>query len=680
MKARHPVLVLALIAIFAVAGKCLPPPPPPDAPLRVTTVDLPSAAEPAETPGTPGVVVTNPNLITQFGGADFSLNSVRYTRWRSQRWVWRPDAIVILVAGFGGGANNFKILAEDLIPRMKEDHGLDIEVWGFHRRSNQLEDREGVLIADDLDDPLVALDWYYGAELGLTLHPALAAGPNRRANFYNTSDDIPFLANWTSQVFSQDIDAVVEAARARAKNDNVFLGGHSAGTGFTARYASTDFDFSGLGPADPGYAKLRGLILLEGGGGSTAGSALSEDSLDRIEARFDGGLFAAVRDNAPRCVNGDPCTLATEATDCAAASVPLCTPPVAAYAAVGGLSPRVTAASEPVALQGRTDPDGGQVILQVDQGAPGNSAVAKVPDLGLLALFVPPSTVDALFGTFLDDDGLTATFLSAAIATSMGGPGPIVGGLQTWQGITEGPLPPEPDLGPPPTTLPAPRWGQEKEVVDIDRMRSTFLAADSNAADWYYAASGLSVTSVPGVCDIGTSCEAFVCTGGTNVGGGCFLHEHCGKECLVGDLGAGCSQNSDCTQSVGLDSTALSVGRGRSDIVNLTQAANIDVPVICFGGSNGLTPVPGNYVAFASSIGPCTAPSCDGSTTRVVDETFPNEAFPTFGDVAGGFEVYISEGFAHNDITTAEDDANNNVVGPLSDFIARNVERWRHHW
>ena len=44
--------------------------------------------------------------------------------------------------------------------------------------------------------------------------PALAAGPNRRAVYYNSTDDIPFLANWTVQVASRDIDAIVEAARA----------------------------------------------------------------------------------------------------------------------------------------------------------------------------------------------------------------------------------------------------------------------------------------------------------------------------------------------------------------------------------------------------------------------------------------------------------------------------------
>src|SRR5262249_24814076 len=62
-----------------------------------TTVDVPSTAAPAHTPGSPGVTVTNPKLLTQLGNASFSLNNARYTRFRSQRPGHAPDAILILV-------------------------------------------------------------------------------------------------------------------------------------------------------------------------------------------------------------------------------------------------------------------------------------------------------------------------------------------------------------------------------------------------------------------------------------------------------------------------------------------------------------------------------------------------------------------------------------------------------
>jgi pimeloyl-ACP methyl ester carboxylesterase len=612
-------------------------------------VVIPSGAEPAETPGTPGVDNNDyPNLVTQFGGAGFSLNNASYTRYFCGDGTAAPDAVLILVPGFEGGASSFKMLAENSVPRALA-RGINLEVWAFDRRGHQIEDRAGIEIARDATNALVALDWYYGAELGLALHPDLVAGPNRRAIFHDNHADTAFIANWTELVFSRDIDAVVEAARAVAVNQNVFLGGHSAGTGFTARYASTDLNLTGVGSPDPGYGKLRGLVLLEGGGGSTAGDPPTEGELDQIEDRADGGLFAAVRDDAPRCADGTACV---DDSECAGVGQGTCTQPTSAYALVPGiLNPRILAAGEVTAVQGLTDPDGGENIIGVPQGGnrcvagsnPGtgcvddseclgggtceeNTAIAQVPDLGTLVV-LGDTTADGGLGSFVDDDGFVSS-LATFVRTSVGGPGPVVGGLVTWLDITEGPLPDGlfVDNGPAPTTLPASVWGVEAEVTRMSRLRSTFIAGKTNFTDWYYASSGLGTTSgLPG-----------------------------------------------------LDSSALSLdppaGRGRRDIENLTQAANIDIPVICFGGSNGLTPVPASYLAFADSIGACAAPSCSGSTPRVVDATMPSEAFPTFGDVDGGYEVHISEGYAHVDVVTAEDGTHNRVIGPLVDFVARNLQ------
>ena len=587
----------------------------------ITTADIPSSAMPPNTPGSLGVTVMNAKLLTQLG-ASANLNHARYTRFELDDSGAQPDAILILIPGFEGGSANFRILAQNLLKRAKADHNLRLEVWAVDRRTNQLEDTAGLELAEASLDAGLAMNWLFGDELSLPLDPRLS----RRAVFYNAQDDVPFMANWTNLVFSRDIDALVEAALQRARNGNVFLGGHSAGTGFTARYAATDFDIRTTcdGVPDPGYQKLRGLVLLEGFGGSTAGaSEVTDDTLDRVIAKFDGGLFGAVRDNAPRCVDGTtPCAVATEATDCAGQTPPKCTPPMPAFSIVpGALNPRVFAVANAGAIQGVTDPNTGQVIFQVDMGAPGNNAQAKVPDLAGLVL-IPPATPEAALGTFINKNGTIAHALSF-VATSVGEPGPIVNGLLTWRDILHGPLMPGPDLGPAPTTLPAPKWGMDKEVTRIDRVGWAFFSGNTDFTDWYYPLAGPSTTD-----------------------------------------------------GLNLDTTKLSapppLGRGRCDIENLTQAANIDIPVIAFSGTAGLATVPGVYTAFAQSIGPCTAPSCDG-TPRVVDASSPNPAFPTFGDVAGGFQVFVNEGFAHLDVVTAEDNADNHVVGPLADFLARNA-------
>ena len=205
----------------------------------VTTIDIPSAAEPPNTPGSPGVTATNEKLLAQLG-PNANLNNARYTRFELDDSGAQADAILILVPGFEGGAANFRILAQELLDRAQADHGLRLEVWAFDRRGAQLEDLEGLDIAEAAIDPLLAGNWLFGTELSLPLDTRLS----RHAVFYNAQDDIPFMANWTNLVFSRDIDAVVSATLGQARNQNVFLGGHSAGTGFTARYAATDFNLT----------------------------------------------------------------------------------------------------------------------------------------------------------------------------------------------------------------------------------------------------------------------------------------------------------------------------------------------------------------------------------------------------------------------------------------------------
>jgi hypothetical protein len=176
-------------------------------------------------------------------------------------------------------------------------------------------------------------------------------------------------------------------------------------------------------------------------------------------------------------------------------------------------------------------------------------------------------------------------------------------------------------------------------------LTSLLFSGGVNFGDSYFAASGLGVTNAEGTCVSGM--------------------------CATGNVGAGCTNAGQCTVSLGLDSTPLSVTRGRPDIENLTEATSIDIPVIGFGGTNGLTPTKGSFKAFADSIGTCTAASCDGVTARVVD---PQTINTGYGNINGGFEVYLSEGYAHIDVLSAEDDAaHNNVYDPLMAFLLRNV-------
>ena len=597
--------------------------------LEQQTLRIASAAQPKQTPGSPGVVVDNPKLLAQFGAGGPDLNQAVYTRYYlSNAAELQPDAILVLMPGFEGGATNFAVLADQLIRRIRDEATMVIEIWAMDRRSELLEDRVGLELAEQEQDPQLGLDFLFGEQLGLDLDPRLQEGPNRRLITYNISSDVPFIANWTPLVHSLDIDAVVTRARETARAGNVFLGGHSAGTGFAANYAATDFD-PATDSVEAGYQKIRGLILLEGGG-SGVQEQPDADLLDRIEARFDGGLFGAVRDQAPRCIDGlTACTVETETNDCAAFSNTSCTEPTPAYA-TSVINTATFAAGELVAMDGDFSGDTGLSILQQDQnGISGNNALAVVPELLPVRFLLggKPGTSISLYGQYLDDDGLGAA-AAPFLATSIGALGPEVDGLTTWLNPDET-LPEDvfTDNGPAPTEPRRGRvWGVEVEVSDFNgRIVPVTYRGESNFFDWYYPSSGLIVT-----------------------------------------------------EGLGLDTTDLSApppqGRGRTDIDNRTQAARIDIPVIGFAASNGLTPVPGSFLDFAQAIAPCAAPSCDGMTARVLEAEQPSVAFPSYGEIAGGFEVHISDGYAHVDVLTANDGEGNNVIGPLLQFIQRNSQ------
>src|SRR5262249_57311726 len=120
------------------------------------------------------------------------------------------------------------------------------------------------------------------------------------------------------------------------------------------------------------------------------------------------------------------------------------------------------------------DPNGGENIIRVDQGAPGNNAVAKVPDLATLSA-LPRATADGGLGEFLDDDGVVAS-IAPFVAASLGGPGPAIDGVMHWLAITQaasfppcpGPGCLTPNNGPPPTTISGAQWGQAKGGTPIN--------------------------------------------------------------------------------------------------------------------------------------------------------------------------------------------------------------------
>lgn len=126
-----------------------------------------------------------------------------------------PRGTIVFVPGFLGGATNFDALARRLVLAAP-----GWAVWAWDRRANGLEDRRGFTSPDP---------WAYYQNYPLP--------------------DFPFLKDWGLKVHLDDLEQVVDWARASGP---VVLAGHSLGASLASLFALYRGD------------KISGLILLDG--------------------------------------------------------------------------------------------------------------------------------------------------------------------------------------------------------------------------------------------------------------------------------------------------------------------------------------------------------------------------------------------------------------------------------
>lgn len=122
---------------------------------------------------------------------------------------------LILVPGFLGGATSFEALARRLVLAAP-----GWEVWAWDRRANGLEDRKGFSTPDP---------WAYYQKYQMP--------------------EVAFLKDWGLRVHLEDLERVVDQARARGP---VVLAGHSLGASLASLFALYRPE------------KISGLILLDG--------------------------------------------------------------------------------------------------------------------------------------------------------------------------------------------------------------------------------------------------------------------------------------------------------------------------------------------------------------------------------------------------------------------------------
>jgi pimeloyl-ACP methyl ester carboxylesterase len=588
---------------------------------RVTQeiVEIPGYVEP-HTPGSgmpEEVLLDDDHPIVRLLGPDPDLNKVTYIRtafeaasersFRFRRGHRRPRTIVILIPGFLGGGTTFDPLARQLVERNRGK----VEVWAVDRRPNQLEDRVGAMHAvDGAEDPLCTMTppdpdcpifqgaQFYFPDLDLDpagnfpgpedkdvnldgdLDPQLPLvdplGVSRTAINLEQDDVRGFFAYWGIDTYARDWKILAERAREIVGHDGVVvMGGHSQGTGWATAFAAYDFD-PDPDVVDAGHSHLDGLVLIEGGG--LGPGSLNKPKINLYEFTVIGtagfSLPAFLEDFS---------------------GIPL--------VALGN-------SGEVASIAGHFQPDEPSLIQRTPTFGTGLVSI----------LLSAPATNEAVAGFFLDDDFSPIGAFRASIGFSDNGPNSALdfgmgllpfylagpandgSGLRSWipsSDVDETCVDPlvSPgcaivDNGPPSAPddpLARPKTnGVEREVSEIqDFLQTQFGKA--NGFEWYFVDTRV-----------------------------------------------------DLDFTYGRDSSELVASfverDGNEGPLVITQNANVDIPVLGIGGSNGLAPEPKSFDRYLSSI-----------ATPEEDQ-----------------HVVILEGYAHVDPTIASD---NEAVDAIDEFV-----------
>jgi hypothetical protein len=556
----------------------------------------PGSGDPLEAAVTP--------TLAALVGASPDLNRTQSVR--TGAILARPRAVLILMPGFLGGASTFDPLARDLVQAL----GGALQVWAIDRRSNQVEDRRGAFVArlkaevgaKTADPALIQKGLEEGVRFyfspvdldddGLADPPfELPDASGASSSFLRLAqDDLRFAAWWGVDTVVRDWRALVDEARALVGPHGVVVVGGHS-LGTTWAGIYAAYDFDPGPDVDAAHEGIDGLLLLEGGG--PRGPSAAAPALSAYQAA------------------------------------------VAALETPGG--PDVFLSSlfnliDPVAL-------GAAGVLNGLAGAflPDEPAILQETSLfggfPISILLGAPLTNESLPALFLDDDFSTNAAFSASLGFSDDGPnarnpfGALLPGdfllvdptlpqpRRTWKNFDDPTLPtcppnnPSPPLGsgqvgcairdngekPAPGSAPA-AWGVEREVTDVQVFLRT-LYETGNASEWYFV-----------------------------------------------------SGRPNLDFAFGRDSSGL----GAPELLNVTQNASVDVPILAIGGSNGLAPTEDSFADYLGSVA-----------------TPPEDR-----------QVVIVEGYSHLDVVSASD---NEAVPAIAEWVGELVERkrprrwWRDH-
>ena len=167
------------------------------------------------------------------------------------------DRILIAQPGILEGASAFYNVAANLVTRAYDEKGKFVEFWAIDRRSNCLEDMNGLRLARETGNLRDMVDYYYRNKL---YH-----GKYFQGYFKPLSDDVKWLVEMGMEQTLKDWNEIITRGipDPTVRQQRVYIGGHSLGGFLTGAYACADFDGDPTTLADAGYNQADGYFALD---------------------------------------------------------------------------------------------------------------------------------------------------------------------------------------------------------------------------------------------------------------------------------------------------------------------------------------------------------------------------------------------------------------------------------
>ena len=347
-------------------------------------------------------VTVNAPLPATFGARPAACDKLVFLRTKRTAGPADPaDADTVLTAqpGVLEGASAFINVGSNLVARAWSERSKNVEFWAIDRRSNCLEDINGLEAAFAANDPSALIDYYYrGASQG---------GETFDGFLGKSSPDVAWLKKMGMDQTLRDWNEVITRGLPNLadRQQKLYCGGHSLGGIITGAYSNYDFDGNAGTLGDAGYNQCRGYFGLD--------TLVTDDpvklrqlgpaiGLDQLTSAFTGLSDAAIQ---------------------AGLIAPFVDIP-------GAINPEVMYLLTGVGAAAKIDPTSESTL--VDE-LPANSNVRSAYRLYFsrnLSDFIDGSpgladfrmTHQALLGTFMDDNSMPLGIVQSSVGFFNGGP------------------------------------------------------------------------------------------------------------------------------------------------------------------------------------------------------------------------------------------------------------------